>query len=139
MQFTKPHQEILKTTFINKTRKFQVKHILLKRGWRMAKYFFLNKLNVEIYSYSILWFLKKKKTSIFLLLCWQICIIFTTKICRFKAGNWCYYSAQKLLSSRFLFKNLKITVYNTILLPGILFDCKIWSLELWGEHRQRLF
>ena len=32
---------------------------------------------------------------------------------RLKAGNLCYYSVQTLLSSRLLFKNLKIKIYKT--------------------------
>ena len=35
--------------------------------------------------------------------------------CRLKAGNSCYYSAQTLLSSRLLSKNLKIKIYKTIM------------------------
>ena len=35
--------------------------------------------------------------------------------CRLKAGNACYYSAQTLLSSKLLSKNLKIKIYKTII------------------------
>ena len=41
--------------------------------------------------------------------------------CRPKAGNSCYYSVQWLLPSRFLFKNLKIKIYKTIILPVVLY------------------
>ena len=37
--------------------------------------------------------------------------------CRLKAGNSCYYSVQTLLPSRLLSKNLKITIYKTVILP----------------------
>ena len=37
--------------------------------------------------------------------------------CSLKAGNSCYYSVQTILSSRLLSKYLKITIYNTIILP----------------------
>ena len=36
---------------------------------------------------------------------------------RLKAGNDCYYSVRKLLSSTLLSKNLKIKIYRTIILP----------------------
>ena len=42
---------------------------------------------------------------------------------RSRAGNACYYSVQKLLSSRLLSKNLKIKIYRTIILPVVLCGC----------------
>jgi hypothetical protein len=39
---------------------------------------------------------------------------------RLKLGNACYHSVQNLLSSRLLFKNLKIKIYRTIILPVVL-------------------
>ena len=39
---------------------------------------------------------------------------------RLKLGNDCYYSVQNLLSSSLLFKNLKIKIYRTIILPVVL-------------------
>ena len=36
---------------------------------------------------------------------------------RLKLGNACYHSAQNLLSSSLLSKNLKIKIYRTIILP----------------------
>ena len=50
--------------------------------------------------------------------------------CILKAGNSCYYSVQKLLSSRLLSKNLKIKIYKKIKLPVILYGCEICSLTL---------
>jgi hypothetical protein len=50
-------------------------------------------------------------------------------------GNACYHSIQNLLSSRLLFKNLKIRIYKTIILPVVLYGCETWSLTLREEHR----
>jgi len=58
---------------------------------------------------------------------------------RLKLGNACYYSVQNLLSSRLLFKNLKIKIYRTIILPVVLYGCETWSLILREERRLRLF
>jgi hypothetical protein len=35
--------------------------------------------------------------------------------------------------------NFKITIYNTIILPVVLYRCETWSLALRGEHRLRVF
>ena len=59
--------------------------------------------------------------------------------CRLKAGNSCYYSVQTILSSRFLSKNLKIKINNTIILPVVLYGCETWYLTLREERRLRLF
>ena len=40
---------------------------------------------------------------------------------RLKLGNTCYYLVQNLLSSSLLFKNLKIKIYRTIILPLVLY------------------
>jgi len=58
---------------------------------------------------------------------------------RLRSGNTCYYSVQKLLSSRLLSKNLKIKLYRTIILPVVLYVCEIWSLTLRQERRLRVF
>jgi hypothetical protein len=58
---------------------------------------------------------------------------------RFSSGNDCYHSVQNLLSSRLLSKNLKIRIYKTIILPVVIYGCKIWSLTLTEEHRLRVF
>jgi len=44
---------------------------------------------------------------------------------RLKSGNACYHSVQNLLSSSLLSKNLKIKIYRTLILPVVLYDCKI--------------
>ena len=40
---------------------------------------------------------------------------------RLELGNACCYSVQNLLSSRLLFKNVKIKIYRTIILPVVLY------------------
>jgi hypothetical protein len=54
-------------------------------------------------------------------------------------GNACYHSDQHLLSSRLLSNNLKIRIYNTTMLPVVLYRCETWSLTLKKEHRLRVF
>jgi hypothetical protein len=46
---------------------------------------------------------------------------------------------QNLLSSLLLSKNLKITIYKTIILPVVLYGCETWSLILREEHRLEVF
>jgi hypothetical protein len=36
-------------------------------------------------------------------------------------------------------KNVKIIIYETIILPVVAHGCKIWSLTLKEEHRLRVF
>jgi hypothetical protein len=57
---------------------------------------------------------------------------------RFNSGNACYNSVQNLLSSCLLLKNV-IRIYNTIILPVVLYECETWSLTLREEHRLRVF
>ena len=54
-------------------------------------------------------------------------------------GNACYYSHEKILSSRFLSKKLKVKTYETIILPVVMYCCETWSLTLKEEHRLRVF
>jgi len=49
---------------------------------------------------------------------------------RLRLGNACYHSVQNLLSSRLLYKNLKIKIYRTIILPVVLYGCETWLLTL---------
>jgi len=58
---------------------------------------------------------------------------------RLRSGNACYQSAQNLLSSRLLSKNLKIKRYRTIILPIVLYGCETWSLTLREERKLRVF
>jgi hypothetical protein len=43
------------------------------------------------------------------------------------------------LSSRLISKNLKIKIYETVILPVVLYGCENWSLNLGEEHRLRVF
>jgi hypothetical protein len=43
------------------------------------------------------------------------------------------------LSSRLISKNLKIKIYETVILPVVLYGCETWSLTLREEHRLRVF
>ena len=58
---------------------------------------------------------------------------------RLKSGNACYHSVQNLLSSSLLFKNLKIKMCRTIILPIVLFGCETWLLTLREKRRLRVF
>jgi hypothetical protein len=51
---------------------------------------------------------------------------------RLTSGNACYYSAQKLLSSCLLSKNIKIKIYRTVSLSV---GCETWSLTLREDYR----
>jgi hypothetical protein len=44
---------------------------------------------------------------------------------------------QNVLSSSLVFKNLKIKIYRTIILPVVLYGCETWSLTLREERRLR--
>ena len=57
---------------------------------------------------------------------------------RLKSGNACYHSVRNLLSSSLLYKNLKINIYRTMILPVVLYGCKSWSLTLRKERRLRV-
>jgi hypothetical protein len=58
---------------------------------------------------------------------------------RLNSGNACYHSVQSLLSSHLLSRNVKFEIYETILLPVVLYGCESWSLTLREEHRLRVF
>jgi hypothetical protein len=58
---------------------------------------------------------------------------------RSRSGNACYHSVQNILSSRLLTKNLKITIYRTIILPVVLYGYETWSLTLREERKLRVF
>jgi len=58
---------------------------------------------------------------------------------RLKSGNACYHSAQNILSSSFLSKNIKIKIYRTMILPVVLCGCETWSLTFRGGRRLRVF
>jgi hypothetical protein len=58
---------------------------------------------------------------------------------RLNSGNDCYHLVQNLLSSRLLSTNIKVKIYETIILPVVLYGCETWSLALREEHRVRVF
>ncbi|KAJ4437979.1 hypothetical protein ANN_13918 [Periplaneta americana] len=49
---------------------------------------------------------------------------------RINMGNAYYYSVEKLLSSSLLSKNLKVTIYKTVILLVVLYGCETWTLTL---------
>jgi hypothetical protein len=57
---------------------------------------------------------------------------------RVNSGNAYYQSVQNILSSRLPSRNIKIRIYNTIILPVVLHRCETWSLALREEHRLRV-
>ncbi|KAJ4445342.1 hypothetical protein ANN_07147 [Periplaneta americana] len=57
---------------------------------------------------------------------------------RINMGIACYYSVEKLLSSSLLSKNLKVTVYKTVII-SVLYGCETWTLTLREEQRLRVF
>ena len=58
---------------------------------------------------------------------------------RLHSGNACYHLVQNLLSSSLLFKNTKIKIYSTIILPVILYGFDTWLLTLMEECALRVF
>jgi hypothetical protein len=52
---------------------------------------------------------------------------------RLNSGNVCYHSVQSLLSSCPLSTNVKVKIYETIILPFVLYGCETWSLTLKEE------
>jgi hypothetical protein len=55
-----------------------------------------------------------------------------------KSGNACYHSAQNLLSSSLLSKNIEIKIYWTVIL-AVLCGCETWSVTLREGRRLRVF
>jgi hypothetical protein len=43
------------------------------------------------------------------------------------------------LSARLLSRNVKIKIYEAIILPVVLYGCETWSLTFRVEHRLRVF
>jgi hypothetical protein len=46
---------------------------------------------------------------------------------------------QNILCSGLLYKNIKIKIYRTVILPVVLYGCETWSLILNEESRLRVF
>jgi hypothetical protein len=57
---------------------------------------------------------------------------------RLNLGNACYYSIQSLLLSCLLFRNIKVKIYKTIILPVVLYGCETWFLILREQYRLRV-
>ena len=58
---------------------------------------------------------------------------------RLVSGNACFYSVQKLLTSRLISRKLKLKIYRTVILPVILYGCESWSTTLADEHKLHVF
>jgi hypothetical protein len=58
---------------------------------------------------------------------------------RMKSGNAYYHLMQNILSLSLLSKNVKITIYRTIILSVVFYECETWSLTLREECRLRVF
>jgi hypothetical protein len=50
------------------------------------------------------------------------------------SDNVCNHSFQNLLSTRLPSKNVKIRIFETIILPVVLYGCETWSLTLREER-----
>jgi hypothetical protein len=58
---------------------------------------------------------------------------------KFNSRNACYQSVHNLLPTSFMSKNLRIKIYQTIILPVVVYGCETWPLTLRVGNRQRLF
>ncbi|KAJ4452252.1 hypothetical protein ANN_03770 [Periplaneta americana] len=58
---------------------------------------------------------------------------------RIKMGNASYYSIENLLPSSLLSKNLKDTIYKTVILPVVLYGCETWTVTSKKEQRLWVF
>jgi hypothetical protein len=58
---------------------------------------------------------------------------------RLNSGNTCYHLALNLLSPHLLSKIVTIRIYETIILPVVLYGCETWSLTLREKHKLRVF
>jgi len=58
---------------------------------------------------------------------------------RLVSGNACFYSVQKLLTSRLISRKLKLKIYRTVILPELLYGCESWSTTLADEHKLHVF
>jgi hypothetical protein len=58
---------------------------------------------------------------------------------RLKTETTCCCSVQSILYFRFLSKNLKVKIYQTVILTVILCGCEILSLTLREEYRLKVF
>jgi hypothetical protein len=54
------------------------------------------------------------------------------------SGNAPSHSVHNLLSSRLPSKNVKIRIYESIVLPAVLYGCETWSLSLREEVKVKI-
>ena len=54
---------------------------------------------------------------------------------RINMRNACYYSLEKILSSRLLSKKLKVNTYKATILSVVLYGCETWFFLLREDHR----
>jgi hypothetical protein len=57
---------------------------------------------------------------------------------RLNSGNACYHSVQSPLPSCLLSRNAEVKIYETIILPVVLYECETWSPTLREEHGLRV-
>jgi hypothetical protein len=57
----------------------------------------------------------------------QICIYKEIK-CRLNLGNAYYHTVQNHLFSHLLFKNVKNKIFETKIIPAVLYKCETWSV-----------
>jgi hypothetical protein len=58
---------------------------------------------------------------------------------RLKSGNACYKSVRNLLFYSRLYKNIKIKIHKTMILPVVLYGCESWSITLREKRRLRAY
>ncbi|KAI5718850.1 hypothetical protein M8J76_001122 [Diaphorina citri] len=58
---------------------------------------------------------------------------------RLNNANKAYHSLRSLLSSRLLSRNSKLTLYNTIIKPVLLYGSETWSVTKREEHQMQVF
>jgi hypothetical protein len=54
---------------------------------------------------------------------------------RLNLGNTCYHLVQSLLCSLLLSRNVKVKIYETIILLVVLYGCETWSVTSREKHR----
>jgi hypothetical protein len=57
---------------------------------------------------------------------------------RLVSGNACYHSSRTFCLPSCCKRKLKIIIYNTLILPVVLYGCETWSLILGVEHRLKV-
>jgi hypothetical protein len=65
--------------------------------------------------------------------------VIESEVSRFYVVAHTHHSAQSLLSSCLLSRNVKVKIYKTIILPVVLYGCETWSFTLREGHRHWVF